>query len=485
MTPLARLKLHYSAVLVMLLGFLQPLSAIPSFFRLLNGFWPSSTAVLGDSGYLLWGGVLINNPHGRTPAALYRLSLSGDSLWLKTYSPGGVFSEDVCILRDGNFAVSCLWGYSCPESTVGRTTLAKLDSLGNLRWMRFFPDTEFVFNSISPTRDSGVLVTVRSMKHENGELWKFDRDGNITWVKMAAPGNDTFIGYGYIRQVSFGGYILAVAGWAGNEKLAGMARADDDGNILWMRFFKDESLDLPVINDICETSDSCFIACGGTSWTPKDGVWVWKIDRWGNERWRVVYLHPPEKAPNSVAPTKDGGCVAGGSYMLRHRQGRDTLYIWLIRFSGSGEVLWERIIGDGAIEWSYIYRIRSTLDGGFVFYGRYANMSCFVKTDSAGNFFPNIGLGESLERADSGVITQVFPNPVQGRAAIYYHACSPGKLRLEVSDVAGRLVDQTEFNVAAGSGVYYWTHNRLAPGIYFVNITTPDSGSCVKVLILR
>jgi len=108
--------------------------------------------------------------------------------------------------------------------------------------------------------------------------------------------------------------------------------------------------------------------------------------------------------------------------------------------------------------------------------------------DSAQSWYDrSVGVAESpapqnqVER-----LLQLAPNPSSGRTTIRFQARVAGHVRVTVVDLAGhtdaRLMDR---EVTTGRGELVWQQDKLADGVYFVRMETPDATLTQRALLVR
>ncbi len=89
--------------------------------------------------------------------------------------------------------------------------------------------------------------------------------------------------------------------------------------------------------------------------------------------------------------------------------------------------------------------------------------------------------------APNGVWLSVGPNPTRGTTWIEVHRTQPGRIRLDILSVSGRLVRRLVDDLEApGTHRYQWTGedeagNRVAPGIYFIRAGGMAARSIVRL----
>jgi hypothetical protein len=87
-------------------------------------------------------------------------------------------------------------------------------------------------------------------------------------------------------------------------------------------------------------------------------------------------------------------------------------------------------------------------------------------------------------------LNPVWPNPVAGRAEIAFSLGAPGRVRLVIYDVAGRLVRTiVDGDIQAGEHRASWdgrdTRGNSVSGIYFARLETPGFMQARKIIYLR
>jgi len=112
---------------------------------------------------------------------------------------------------------------------------------------------------------------------------------------------------------------------------------------------------------------------------------------------------------------------------------------------------------------------------------------CIVTADVSGNVGPSncmvVTSGTNAAEESPAVVTMLrtpSPNPAWGVASIEFSLAKAGPVRLDVHDIAGRLVRTlTNEDLAAGWHTVRWdgtsrTGNRVSAGIYYVRLVTDD-----------
>jgi len=96
-----------------------------------------------------------------------------------------------------------------------------------------------------------------------------------------------------------------------------------------------------------------------------------------------------------------------------------------------------------------------------------------------------VGDNPALSEAPLGVA----PNPGRAGAEVRYTVARAGRVRLELLDLSGRVVETLADRLHAPgrytAGGAASRREGLAPGLYIVRLTTPDQVSARKFVVLR
>jgi hypothetical protein len=139
---------------------------------------------------------------------------------------------------------------------------------------------------------------------------------------------------------------------------------------------------------VLQTDDGGYVAAGGTGDDSEGGgFYLIKVDSLGNTVWERNFGDAGAAGAYSVAQTADGGYAVVGSGMPAAQDSLD-LGVWLIRMSGQGDILWQRLVSDSADDFDFGCSVVQTNDGGFAI-AMVADLSrdtgvALVKTDSLG-----------------------------------------------------------------------------------------------------
>lgn len=198
------------------------------------------------------------------------------------------------------------------------------------------------------------------------------------------------------------GFILAgssVSGKNGNKEELNKGdldywvwKMDEHGNLDWQKSFGGNQTDL--LQSIALTNDGGFIL-GGTSASDKgsdkteackgqEDFWVIKLNAKGQELWQRTIGGSGMEKLLSIAPTRDGGYILGGSSssdQLKSTTGvldpfgksensKGNLDFWVVKLDKNGTIAWQKTIGGRYMdELRSIHEIQS---GGYIL-GGYSN----------------------------------------------------------------------------------------------------------------
>ena len=184
-------------------------------------------------------------------------------------------------------------------------------------------------------------------------------------------------------------------------------KMDEKGNLEWQKSFGGNKVDL--LQSVALTYDGGFIL-GGTSSSDKGTIktdackgqedfWIIKLNAKGQEMWQKTIGGSGMEKLLSIAPTKDGGYILGGTSSSdrndtkgiddpygKWENSKGNLDYWVVKLDSKGTVEWQKTLGGKYHD--ELKSIHQTLDGGFIL-GGYSNSPV-----SGNKTAPNFGLGD-------------------------------------------------------------------------------------------
>jgi outer membrane protein assembly factor BamB/pimeloyl-ACP methyl ester carboxylesterase len=267
------------------------------------------------------------------------------------------------------------------------------------------------WGEIVQTSDGGYAMAGSTSSYGAGDsdgwLIKTDAAGNVQWNKTyGGTGGDAPLG---MIQTTDGGYAMiggtASFGTVGND--IWLVKTDSAGNMQWNKTYGGTGAERAW--SAVQTIDGGY-AIGG--WTTSFGaggadLWLIKTDSTGNMQWNKTFGGNGTDYGLSIVQTNDGGYAVAGSTTTF---GVGSADVWLVKFSSSGVMEWNRTYGGTGYDEAYALRIAS--DGGYAMgcwtnsFGAGGNDFWLVKTDSAGNMQWNKTYGGTgAENANCMVLT--------------------------------------------------------------------------------
>lgn len=224
----------------------------------------------------------------------------------------------------------------------------------NILWENSYggKHAEFLYDAI-PTADYGFLLAGSSISNKNGNkadankgdldywVWKMDEKGTPEWQK------------------SFGG--------DGVDILQSVKLANDGGFIL------------------AGTSSSSISGDKKEACKGQEDFWIIKLDAKGNEIWQRTIGGSGQEKLLSIAQTKDGGYILGGTSSSntsepdekgvidkygKSEDSRGSLDYWVVKLDTKGEIKWQKTLGGQYVD--ELKSIEQTNDKGYIL-GGYSN----------------------------------------------------------------------------------------------------------------
>ncbi len=300
---------------------------------------------------------------------------------------------------DGDFIIAGLSASSdgSINDNKGGTDLwvTKLDGNGNLIWEKNYGGSEDDFAmDLQPTLDGGYVMVGGSasanidLTNNKGrtDLWvlKINADGELLWSKSFGGSG---VEMGTSIQTISDGYILAgctgsggesgvSAGFGGNEFW--VLKLDLDGDLVWEKTYGGKRHD--AAKSILVSNNDEFLIAGNT-WSNDGDVsnnnghsdaWIIKIDNVGTLLWEKTFGGDTPDRLNSLSKTNDGNYIFAGvksemDLVSNGFYGRYDEQYWVLKFSESGQLLWEETYGGN--KYDEAYSVEPTLDGGYIIGG--------------------------------------------------------------------------------------------------------------------
>ena len=241
--------------------------------------------------------------------------------------------------------------------------LLKTDSKGNKVWNKTIGGPEFdIAYSIQQCENNSYIITGSTDLSGLGDtafLLKIDSKGDVLWMKTYGNNNTNSR---FVQVTSDNGFIVV-----GSQQVSGLLdldflliRTDPDGAMLWNRTFDGKGRDLGQC--VQQTSDGGFIVTGIIdSLGQEKGLYLFKVDGGGSMIWNQS-LGDYADAGNYVQQAFDGGYIITG--YTRNLSGTD---VCLIKTDSEGIVQWSRTFGGSGYDLGRC--IQETSDGDFVIVG--------------------------------------------------------------------------------------------------------------------
>ena len=288
---------------------------------------------------------------------LLKLNSQGDLVWVR-YFPTLGFSvaHSVRQTPDRGFVVAGQTMYDMNLNLRGGFTfLIRTDSLGNELWRQYYRDKLTTGFVVSLTDDGGYVLSAFDPGSDSTIMvFKLDSVGQVQWQRRYLPGYFKTEQTVPIEQTSDRGFIVGTR--------TSLLKLDSLGNVQWQHGYPGAER----IWSVRETPDSGFIATGegayGTDPVFRDSVkfFLLKTDRHGNQTWLRDLYGGRVRAGRCVELTSDGGYIAaGGTCPI------SGLFGLVIRADSTGTVLWTKSLAAR----SGAYSVRQLADGGYIVVG--------------------------------------------------------------------------------------------------------------------
>ncbi len=259
---------------------------------------------------------------------LLRLNSNGDVQWLRFYYGGDIWFNSVIQTKDGGFIVV---GYSDINGSKDMFVM-KLDSNGSIKWQRTYGDNRHeVANSVVETEDGGFIISGTSSSFSGSkDIWilKIDAYGNILWQRVYETDkteeavkilklNDGFVIVGNTED-SNGSSILVI-------------RINNNGDIVFGKMYRKYRVSSATL-----LSDGSVLLTGHFYRESNSDIFIIKLDNNGNVIWSKIYKSQSQDFSSYITGLSDGGSAVIGYK-------NDDLLVFKI--DSMGNVVWQRTYG--------------------------------------------------------------------------------------------------------------------------------------------
>lgn len=326
----------------------------------------ASNVCLQENSYIVLGQQMTTTER---KIIFYKLNFYGDTIISKEYYDGPkIFYPQKILKKDSSFIVFGVLQDSA-DITNSNLFLASFDTNFNFSWIKTYGGLYFDNgNDIIETKDGGfVLAGSKSLNSSNLEdfyLIKTDSLGAVLWEKTYG-GSNVDLAYSIVENNSDGYIISGHSNSYSSTYDILTISTDSIGNVLWQKTNGETLVDYG--GHMCKLSDKSYLVYknvenGITNTTAN----LMKINENGDVVWSKSF-------PNSnfseflfkPFENSDGTLLVGGFV-------KNSLFkpIGLIlKLDPLGNEIWQRKYELRADRPQYIYDIKATSDGGFVFCG--------------------------------------------------------------------------------------------------------------------
>ena len=249
---------------------------------------------------------------------------------------------------------------------------------------------------INQTSDGGYIVAGYSISKSGDvttnygldDYWivKLTANGTISWQKSL--GGSHFDLASNIQQTSDGGYIVSGYSRSTDVNVSfnhgeydfWIAKLTSTGDLSWEKSLGGYSDD--KAKSIQQTSDGGFIVAGLTD--SNDGnvtghigsndYWIVKLTSGGDISWNKCLGGSLQDEAQSIRQISGGGYIVAGYSRsvdgnITSSHGSDNYDYWIVKLSGSGDIIWEKSLGGSDSD--YANSIQPTSYGGVYCCRRY------------------------------------------------------------------------------------------------------------------
>ena len=470
-----------------------------------------------------------------------------DTLWTRTIDREMMVNELFSVVQDsdGNFVVAGnTENYGSDD--YRDLWIMKYSANGNLIWeKKFLEDNSYEIGGYLANLSDGFVIGGTTDNDENSSsiLIKIDNNGNYVWSYIHNMSNQN-ISLRSIAGLCDNSGIVS-AGWFGdeynNESQAFLFEVNPNGTLEWFQGYDfgnpNDDYNKKIFS-VIQTLDHGFIASGDylqydENYNYQSDIFVIKTDNLGNEEWHKIYSLAHNSFSTSIKQTSQGDYLITG-YTIED-DNTESNAIFLMKIDENGDIIWQREYrNDGFDDKAYDLEVLS--DGTYAISGYIQNdHAIIIKTDELGYlewekilYNGNKKLYDILETNDHGIIAvgtcwdnssedaymlrlgivannqlntlpqstlllqQNYPNPFNPETNINFTiARNNVYTTFDIFNLKGQKVKRIlGKKIKAGNYTVTWNGKdelgrKVADGVYFYKISTPDNSTIKKMVLLK
>lgn len=250
--------------------------------------------------------------------------------------------------------------------------------------------TGYVFDMVEAPDKGIIILAMSDANHVHDSigvlldeiyLAKVDSVGNLQWEKWFG-GSETDRGV-RISTSNDGGYIIAGSTSSNDFTVSGnhgtmdawLVKVNANGDLEWQKCYGGQGYEYAT--DVASTPDNGFIFCAAVSENGGDitGVingtdyWVVKVDSIGTIQWQKCLGGTHTDIPNAIIHDNGKYIIAGGAYSVDvNVTGNHGMYdYWITELDYSGNLVRQKCFGGSQVD--YCQGLASSGDGGYYLAG--------------------------------------------------------------------------------------------------------------------
>lgn len=349
-----------------------------------------------DGNYLVAGNSNINAEGEKYGLAVIKVDKFGNLIWCRRY--GGENSPNKVGINNGfesYYNTDIVETKNHEYVIVNGHSIIRISEDGNLIWVkkygRYFEDpVGFQFNSIEELSDTDLIVSGNAIDgdekgHLDAMVARLDSSGNIKWIKGYPEfGSD----FSTIKPIGNSGFILGCyssgyVAWNADKDAALIIRLDPQGEIIWAKSYCSIAMpnysliDYGRFFDLCLTNDNGIIVLRSPGSAEYGGSSIFKLNLSGDIVWSKYFhstVHGGETYLMALTQLSNSNiAIVGGTTEFSEYTHHAFLNTIAITINENGDFLWIKVLGRSSEDFTsedIALAVTEGDDGGIVYAGK-------------------------------------------------------------------------------------------------------------------
>jgi hypothetical protein len=410
-----------------------------------------------DSGNFYLVGYTHLGGSGGNRILVIKINAFGDTLWTRVIGNQQIIAYACASSSDGGCVIT---GARSSPFTI------KLDKDGNIVWNKTYPGTFTQAYRMINTSEGGYAACGRLFP-DSAIVFKVDSLGNLEWMKIF--GANYYKHFEDIKEIG-NGFILTgnVRESTQGTRVPMLVKINTSGDLVWEKRY--DQLYRNSARSVNNLNDNQYLF-GGTVFDTILGDYRGYFVRTDTSGSNLFSYSFSSSRPEFIQDIK---VLNLNSYIIVLDQAQPSAYNFtkVLISDSNGNISKEKVFS--AHTYTFFNTTLPLLNGDHIFVGEARLIGDLhsdfyaVRTDSALNYIP-LSINSNHNIVPTGIrLYPAYPNPFNPAAQLKFDISKKGNVKIIIYDLAGRVVSEVlNQDLLIGQHIMEWNASSQSSGVYF------------------